>query len=166
MLSTNCLIKYTSAKAHAQSKSNKKRRDSKPGSVLFRHLSSQPTPRHLAGSPHLPVYLVLQVAVAYPRSIATTRRELLPRVFTISERIGCYFLLRLPQGFPCLRFPQYDALSCPDFPQPTIRIDQQTLPAHSRAGMRLTASESCDRDETSRLYFKVKQSLLHFGTQR
>jgi len=33
---------------------------------------------------------------------------------------GC-FLLRPPQGCPCLRFPQCDALPCPDFPQHCCR---------------------------------------------
>ena len=48
------------------------------------HLSSQPTPWHRAGSPHLPVYLVLQAPVPYPTCIAAHGRGLLPHVFTLT----------------------------------------------------------------------------------
>ena len=70
----------------------KKRRSRKPVSVLICHLSSQPTPWHRAGSPHLPVYLVLQVPVPYPSCIAAERREPLTRVFTLG----------LPEGRPVI----------------------------------------------------------------
>ena len=45
---------------------------------------TQPTPRHRTGSPHLPVYLVLQARTTYPVYVAIQRRELLPRVFTLT----------------------------------------------------------------------------------
>ena len=66
----------------------KKRKTRKPGSVRFRHLSSRPTPRHRAGRPHLPVYLVLQAPGPYPPVIAAGSRERLPRVFTLTRWAG------------------------------------------------------------------------------
>ena len=70
----------------------KKRWDRKPVSVLIRHLSSQPTPWHRTGSPHLSVYLVLQVAVPYPLRIAPTASWALASHFHpyLSAVVFCY----------------------------------------------------------------------------
>ena len=88
---------------------------------------SQPTPRHRAGRPHLPVYLVLQARVPYPTGVADCRRGLLPRVFTLAALGGGSFLLRPPEDCSPLRFPQPGALSCPDFPHPLQGRDRQAL---------------------------------------
>ena len=70
------------------------RQNSKPVSVLSRHLSSQPTPWKRAGSPltlsGVPVYLVLQAPVPSPSYVATRRRELLPRGFTLTLAGGLF----------------------------------------------------------------------------
>ena len=73
------------------------RQNRKPVSVLTCHLSSRPTPRKRAGSPSVfadaPVYMVFLVLVPSPPYVATRRRELLPRGFTlalIGRSVFCY----------------------------------------------------------------------------
>ena len=70
------------------------RQNSKPVSVLSRHLSSQPTPWKRAGSPFaladVPVYLVLQAPVPSPSYVATRRREPLPHGFTLALAGGLF----------------------------------------------------------------------------
>ena len=70
------------------------RQNRKPVSVLFCHLSSRPTPRKRAGSPFVladsPVYMVFLVLVPSPPYVATWRRELLPRGFTLTLAGGLF----------------------------------------------------------------------------
>ena len=73
------------------------RQNRKPVSVLTCHLSSRPTPRKRAGSPSVladaPVYMVFLVLVPSPPYVATRRRELLPRGFTLTlfgRSVLCY----------------------------------------------------------------------------
>ena len=74
-----------------------RRQNRKPVSVLTCHLSSRPTPRKRAGSPSVladtPVYMVFLVLVPSPSYVATRRRELLPRGFTLTlvgRSVFCY----------------------------------------------------------------------------
>ena len=81
------------------------------------HLSTQPTPWHRAGSPRLPVYLVLQALTSYPCGVTDARRELLPRVFTLACRqavVFCYDAIRLlPSGLSPAGCPVLSGLSSP-----------------------------------------------------
>ena len=104
-----------------------KRRDDKPNSVPGAGRASviylmQPTPRHRAGRPHLPVYLVLQPSGAYPDDVTAAGRELLPRVFTLTEtrksRFRRYFSVTLtkrllPSALSAGRRPMLSGLSSP-----------------------------------------------------
>ena len=71
--------------------------DSVPLRVFIIYLA-QLTPRQRTGSPWMPIYIALQDAVEYPRHVAITSRELLPRVFTLTsslaDRGGCFLLPR------------------------------------------------------------------------
>ena len=70
------------------------RQNRKPVSVLFCHLSSRPTPRKRAGSSSVladsPVYMVFLALVPSPPYVATRRRELLPRGFTLTFSGGLF----------------------------------------------------------------------------
>ena len=70
------------------------RQNRKPVSVLFCHLSSRPTPRKRAGSSSVladsPVYMVFLALVPSPPYVATRRRELLPRGFTLTLAGGLF----------------------------------------------------------------------------
>ena len=70
------------------------RQNRKPVSVLTCHLSSRPTPRKRAGSSSVPedapVYMVFLVLVPSPSYVATRRRELLPRGFTLTLTGGLF----------------------------------------------------------------------------
>ena len=70
------------------------RRNRKPVSVLFCHLSSRPTPRKRASSSFVladaPVYMVFLVLVPSPPYVAIQRRELLPRGFTLTLAGGLF----------------------------------------------------------------------------
>ena len=111
----------------------------KPGSVLLCHLSSQPTPWHRTGRPHLPVYLVLQARMPYPPDVTVRRRGLLPRVFTLAGGSDSgrsllhpmdrrLFSVTASENYSPLRFPQSGALPCPDFPHRLMRRDRPFHP--------------------------------------
>ena len=86
----------------------------------------QPTPQQRTGSPWMLVYMALQVVVEYCMYVAAHTRELLPHVFTLTTVArGGYFLLPQTRTFARLRFPQCNALSCPDFP-PNFLSDRTT----------------------------------------
>ena len=103
---------------------------------------TQPTPRHRTGSPHLPVYLVLQARAAYPLDVAIQRRGLLPRVFTLTFRR--LFSVTLPEDYSPLCFPQTGALSCADFPRRRdAATDRLTIKGLQRYELFLNPLEGC-----------------------
>lgn len=87
------------------------------------------------------VYMALQVVVEYRIYVAAYTRGLLPHIFTLAIckitaylcnmgfAAGGYFLLLQAWAFTHLRFPQYNALSCPDFPPDINRAIEQPAKA-------------------------------------
>ena len=81
----------------------------------------QPTPRHRASNPSLPVYTVLQPARRTAGRHRCPRGGLLPRLFTLTRReipCGRFFSVTLlyPHGYQVISL--RGALRCPDFPLP------------------------------------------------
>ena len=98
-----------------------KRRDRKPVSVLSCHLSSQPTPWHRTGSPHLPVYLVLQAPDPYPCGVTDADRGLLPHIFTLA--IHCLAAMAVVFCYGCQKIsPICDFRSGVPFPVRTFLL--------------------------------------------
>ena len=97
------------------------RQNRKPVSVLTCHLSSRPTPRKRAGDSFVladpPVYMVFLGLVPSPSYVATRRRELLPRGFTLTLSGGLFSVTASVRLLP----PALSAAGCPpcpDFPLP------------------------------------------------
>ena len=104
------------------------RQNHKPVSVLFCHLSSRPTPRKRTSNPFVladvPVYMVFLVLVPSPSYVATWRRELLPRGFTLTLAGGLFSVTAckrlLPSVLSTAEYSTQSGLSSEDFLQRQI----------------------------------------------
>ncbi len=110
----------------------------------------QPTPRHRASNPWLPVYTVLQPTGRTAGRHCCPRGGLLPRLFTLTRRshqenprfgrisgtftdsCGRSFSVTLPQPHGCQVVSLRGALRCPDFPLPACGRQRQSGPAATK----------------------------------